>query len=87
MSAKPAELLGLSATKGALAAGYDADIVVWNPNATIVVDSALIRHRHKITPYEGQTLLGAVERTYLGGALVFERGALVGELCGKLVKR
>lgn len=87
MSAKPAELLGLSATKGALAAGYDADIVVWNPNATVVVDSALIRHRHKITPYEGQTLLGAVERTYLRGALVFERGALVGEPCGKLVKR
>jgi allantoinase len=87
MSAKPVELLGLSATKGAIAAGYDADIVVWNPEATVIVDSAMIQHRHKITPYEGQTLLGAVERTYLRGALVFERGVFVGEPCGKVVKR
>jgi allantoinase len=86
MSAKPTELLGLSATKGAIAAGYDADIVVWNPKATVVVDSAMIQHRHKITPYEGQTLFGAVERTYLRGALVFERGVFVGEPCGRVVK-
>lgn len=87
MSAKPSELLGLGATKGAIAAGYDADIVVWNPEATVVVESAMIQHRHKVTPYEGQTLLGAVERTYLGGALVFERDAFVGEPCGRVVNR
>lgn len=87
MSAKPAQLLGLSATKGAIAAGNDADIVVWNPSATVVVDSATIQHRHKITPYEGQTLFGAVERTYLRGALVFERGALVGEPSGRVLHR
>jgi allantoinase len=87
MSAKPAELLGLSANKGKIAAGYDADIVVWNPKATVIVDAALIQHRHKITPYKGQTLLGAVERTYLRGTLVFEHGTLVEEPCGRVLNR
>lgn len=87
MSTKPAELLGLSATKGAIATGYDADIVVWNPEATVVVNSAMTQHRHKITPYEEQTLLGAVERTYLRGALVFERGTFAGEPHGRVLNR
>lgn len=87
MSAKPAKLVGLSTTKGAIATGYDADIMVWNPTTTVVVESSMIQHRHKVTPYEGQTLIGAVERTYLRGALVFERGAFVGEPCGRVLNR
>ena len=77
----------MSATKGAIATGYDADFVVWDPEATVVVNSAMTQHRHKITPYEEQTLLGAVERTYLRGALVFERGTFAGEPHGRVLNR
>ncbi|HEX3867440.1 MAG TPA: allantoinase AllB [Gemmatimonadaceae bacterium] len=74
MCEAPARLVGLSDRRARLAAGCDADIVVWNPDAMFRVTEAGVRHRHPITPYLGRHLFGIVERTYVGGRLVFERG-------------
>ncbi len=71
MSAAPARLAGLDGSKGALAAGYDADITVWDPDARFVVDPASLLHRHQVTPYAGREHYGIVRRTYVGGRLVF----------------
>ena len=71
MSAAPAWLVGLDARKGVLAPGYDADVVVWDPDASFVVDAARLLHRHKVTPYAGRELFGAVAATFVGGKLVF----------------
>lgn len=71
MSASPARLAGLQSRKGALAAGYDADIVVWDPHARFVVDPAELLHRHKVTPYAGRELFGKVSATYVGGRRIF----------------
>jgi len=71
MSAAPARLAGLDGSKGALAAGYDADITVWDPDARFVVDPATLLHRHQVTPYAGREHYGVVRRTYVGGRLVF----------------
>jgi len=71
MSAAPARLAGLDATKGQLAAGFDADIVVWDPEASFVVDPANLQHRHSLTPYAGRSLFGVVVATYAGGRQVF----------------
>jgi len=73
MSAAPARLAGLQNKKGALAAGYDADIVVWEPEARFVVEPAELLHRHKLTPYTGRELFGRVSATYVGGRLIFGR--------------
>jgi allantoinase len=35
----------------------------------------MIRHRHKLTPYAGRVLHGVVDRTFLRGELVYDRGA------------
>ena len=40
MSAAPARLAGLVDRKGALAPGFDADLVVWDPDASVIVDPA-----------------------------------------------
>jgi allantoinase len=67
MSQHPAQLIGLGRRKGALAAGCDADIVVFDPNVSWVVISDRLHHRHKATPYEDQTLHGRVAATFLRG--------------------
>jgi len=73
MSAAPARLAGLQNRKGALAAGYDADIVLWDPEARFVIDPTELLHRHKVTPYAGRELYGKVLATYVGGRHIFGR--------------
>jgi allantoinase len=67
MSKAPSKLAGIEERKGALAPGYDADIVVWDPDASFVVDPQKLHHRHKITPYAGRELYGKVEATFVVG--------------------
>ncbi len=83
----PARLAGLTGRKGALAVGYDADLVVWNPEETFVVQGEKLQHRHPLTPYEGLTLAGVVETTFLRGEPIFHRGAFPGEARGVWLRR
>ena len=71
MSTAPARLAGLQSRKGALAAGYDADIILWDPEARFVVDPTELLHRHKVTPYSHRELFGRVSATYVGGRRIF----------------
>jgi allantoinase len=85
MSAAPAKLAGLQERKGCLEPGCDADIVVWNADAEIVVTPEMLEHRHKVTPYLGRRLHGQVQQTYVAGTLVFDRGRFVGTPQGALI--
>ncbi len=69
MAASPARLAGLVA-KGAIAPGYDADLVAFAPGEQFVVAPDELLTRHKLTPYAGQELSGVVRRTWLRGGLV-----------------
>jgi len=69
MCEAPAKLAGLS-RKGVIEAGRDADFVVWHPEADFTVTNECILHRNKVTPYEGQTLSGVIEGTFLRGEKV-----------------
>ena len=87
MSEQPAKLVGLHPRKGAIAAGADADLVVWNPDVSALVQAERLYHRHKVTPYLGRRLRGVVERTYLGGALVAENGVVFAPPRGTMLAR
>ncbi len=69
LAAAPARLAGLDGRKGAIRAGADADLVVWDPEAEFTVDPAALHHRHPVTPYAGMRLRGVVHATYLRGRL------------------
>jgi len=72
MSANTARLAGVDDRKGQLAAGYDADVVVWDPEAAFTVDANRLQHRHAVTPYAGRELFGRVHATYVGGRIANE---------------
>jgi allantoinase len=74
MAEKPAELAQLSHRKGKLAPGYDADLVIFDPEATIEVTAEGLHTRHRVSPYVGEKLRGKVVATYLRGNPVFEEG-------------
>ncbi len=87
LSQRPAKVVGLEASKGQIAAGFVADLAIWDPNASFPVTTDIIRHRHRLTPYEGESLQGVVRRTYVRGQLVYQDGQLVGSPQGKLLER
>ena len=85
MAARPAKLAGLSATKGAIAAGRDADLVVLDPERQAEVTPERIRHRHRVTPYRGEHLFGVVSATYLRGEMIWDGARLLGSDRGELL--
>jgi allantoinase len=72
MSERPARFAGLGQRKGKLARGYDADLVVWEPEATFSVAKEHLFFRHKLSPYLGAELAGRVATTVLRGETVFD---------------
>jgi allantoinase len=74
MAEGPARLAGCQARKGRIAAGYDADLVVFDPEANFRVTPERLHYRYPLSPYLGETLRGVVKATYLRGQPVFVEG-------------
>ena len=72
MCANTAQFIGYGNTKGKIEKGFDADLVVWDPEQKFVVKKSDIHFRHKISPYIGEELYGVVKQTYVGGKKVYE---------------
>jgi allantoinase len=85
MCAAPAALAGLAGRKGTIAAGADADLVVFADDEQHVVRPEALHHRHRITPYAGETMRGVVHATFLRGELLAERGRALANDRGRLL--
>lgn len=86
MCEAPAALAGLSARKGAIAVGRDADLVVFDTEGTFEVRPAGLFFRHPMSPYLGRTLSGVVQQTILRGTPIFTAGTFTGPR-GELLRR
>ncbi len=80
----PAERFGVFA-KGRIAAGFDADLVLVDPEAGAEIRAEDLHYRHRHSPYVGRTLRGRITRTLLRGRTIFDHGALTGEPSGRFV--
>jgi allantoinase len=74
MTEQPAKLAGFAGRKGRIAPGYDADLVVFDPDAEFVVTEEDLHFRHPCSPYLGEPLKGKVQSTLLRGEVVYQRG-------------
>jgi len=81
----PAKLVGLDQQKGHIARGQDADFVIWNAEAEFRVSKEMLHHRHKLTPYEGKSLKGVVEKTFLRGRKIYDDGEFAAGMHGQLL--
>jgi len=84
----PAKLFGLYPRKGVIAAGSDADVVVWDPEKEVTWSAATHHMRVDYNPYEGRTVKGAAEAVWSRGRRVIEDGTFVGRAgAGQFLKR
>lgn len=87
LSENAARLYGVYPRKGALQAGSDADLVVWDPEASweISVDNQVSRCDY--SPFEGFQVKGRAEQVYLRGVLAAKDGKVVNEYLGTYIAR
>jgi allantoinase len=83
MASAPARLAGCDTRKGRIAAGYDADFVVFDPDREFTVTEDRLHYRHPVSPYMGETLRGVVKGTYQRGSPVFSEGRFPGKPGGR----
>ncbi|MDJ0709191.1 MAG: dihydroorotase family protein [Woeseiaceae bacterium] len=82
----PAERYGLL-NKGDIAVGYDADLVLLDPDETFTVRAAESESSQGYTPFEGMELTGRVKTTILRGNVVYDDGNVVGDARGQYLSR
>ncbi|MBF0528351.1 MAG: amidohydrolase family protein [Deltaproteobacteria bacterium] len=76
VSHQNAEQYGL-ATKGCLLPGYDADIVILDPEKEAVVRANALMTSADFTPFEGWSLYGWPCMTIVAGRVIMENGVIV----------
>lgn len=82
----PAQRFGLL-RKGDIAPGFDADLVLVDPERPFVVRSTASESTQGYTPFEGLELSASVVSTYLRGHLIYDRGNIVGPPRGLYLSR
>ncbi|GAA2439342.1 dihydropyrimidinase [Actinomadura vinacea] len=76
VATRPAKLFGLYPRKGVVAAGSDADLVVWDPEADHVISAATSHMRTDYNLYEGMRVSGRPAQVFSRGDLIVDGGTL-----------
>jgi dihydroorotase len=84
VSEAPAALAGLQGSKGTIAPGYDADLVIVDPNQPTRVRPEIMRSKQRHSALDGMEFGFTVREVYLRGSLV--AGGRRGRVAGRLVR-
>jgi len=86
LSWNPAQRFGLN-SKGDIGEGFDADLVLVDPNKTWTIRAKDSESTQGYTPFEGIELKAKVMSTFLRGELVCENGNVLGKPRGRYLHR
>ena len=87
-SANAARIFNLYPRKGVVAPGSDADLVLWDAEATRTLSAKTQRSLVDYNVFEGRTVTGVPTHTVSQGKVVYARGDLRAERgAGRYVKR
>ena len=82
VTSKPAKFIKAD-KKGIIAIGNDADLVIWNPDKTQVINEDAIFFKHKISPYIAQNLSGVVLETIVNGEIIYQNQSILNKNKGQ----
>jgi dihydropyrimidinase len=78
----PAKIFGMEKRKGAIAAGLDADVLLWDPAAEYTIQAATQRMATDYSMFEGWKVKGNAAKVYSRGELVVDNVAQPGRFLG-----
>jgi allantoinase len=82
----PARRFGLH-SKGDLAPGFDADVVLVDPKKSFVASGKLSQSSQGFSVFEGMEMSATIDSTYLRGQLIWNNGKSVGPARGQYLHR
>jgi dihydropyrimidinase len=86
-STNPARIFGMP-TKGNIAQGFDADILLWDPNAEYTISAATQAMNTDYSMFEGWHVKGNTAKVFSRGELVVDAGKFIGKPGhGRFLKR
>lgn len=87
-STTPAKMFGMYPRKGTIAAGSDADIVIWDPNAEHTISAKTHHMRVDYSMFEGFKIKGNAEKVLSRGEMIVDKAKWLGKTGrGKFIKR
>ena len=78
-STTPAKINGLAHRKGHIGVGYDADLVIYDPNGSSIISNETSLHGVDYSLFEGMKQEGRVDKVFLRGQLLVEGGTFIGK--------
>ncbi|MBI3951641.1 MAG: dihydropyrimidinase [Acidobacteria bacterium] len=88
VSTAPAKMFGLFPKKGTIAVGSDADMVIFDPNAEMIISAKTHHMNIDYNAYEGMKVKGVTETVLSRGKVVIDNGQYVGKPGdGRFLKR
>jgi dihydropyrimidinase len=78
----PAKIFGMEKQKGTLAAGLDADVLLWDPKAEYTISAATQRMATDYSMFEGWKVMGNAAKVFSRGELVVDNMTQPGKFLG-----